>query len=209
MKFIKNDQGVVLLTTLMLTLITLAISMVMLYMVLQNTTMSGAQKRYKTVLDAAVGGVDIAAMDVMPYLRTFSDIPNGQTFLINMQGAMNLASFAFNPTAGYDACLQAKLTKRDWSAACPVGSDSTNAKVQPDFTYTLQSQLGGSGYRVYTKIVSTTPGPPRCNPCLDGKSTDEQSDDVLGAPALYRIEVTSERVANPVERSNLSVLYAY
>lgn len=206
MRFVKNNQGVVLITTLMLTLITLAISMVMLYMVLQNTTMSGAQKRYKTVLDAAVGGVDIAAMDVMPFLRTFSDLPNGNSFLVNMQGAMNLASFAINST---DACLQAKLTSRDWTAVCPAGSDSTNAKVAPDFTYTLQSQLGGSGYRVFTKIVSTTPGPPRCNPCLDGKSTDELTDDIIGAPALYRIEVTSERVSNPIERSNLSVLYAY
>ena len=61
----------------MLTLITLTISMVMLYMVLQSTQLSGSHKRYKNSLDAAVGGVDIVSMDALPYLLSFAVAPNG------------------------------------------------------------------------------------------------------------------------------------
>jgi hypothetical protein len=89
---------------------------------------------------------------------------------------------------------------------------TTDPKASPDITFTLQSQIAGasSGFRVYTKIISTTPG----SSDLSGRNLEAQSTTGappgdVGAPYLYRIEVASDKVTNPLEKANLSVLYAY
>jgi len=194
----------------MLTLLTLTISMVMLYMVLQSTRMSGAQKRYKNSLDAAVGGADILTMDALPYLLGFAVAPDGTPLITRLNASMNLAA----TTGVTDACLQAKLTSKVWGAACGTASSSIDPKATPDFTFTLQSQVPGfnapSGFRVYTKIVSTTPGSTDMSGRnLEGQATTGSPPGDVGAPYLYRIEVSSEKVTNPSERANLSLLYAY
>lgn len=210
MKFLTNEKGIALVTSLMLTLLTLTISMVMLYMVLQSTRMSGAHKRYKNSLDAAVGGADIVAMDALPYLLGFAVSPDGTPLITRLNASMFLAA-----TAGVsDACLQAKLTSKVWGAACGTASSSIDAKSTPDFTFTLQSQVPGlnvpSGFRVYTKIISTTPGSTDMSGRnLEGQATTGSPPGDVGAPYLYRIEVSSEKVSNPSERANLSLLYAY
>jgi len=209
-KFLNNDSGIALVTSLMLTLLTLTISMVMLYMVLQSTQMSGAHKRYKNSLDAAVGGVDIVTMDALPYLLSFAADPNTDTLIDRLNASMNLSA----TTGITDACLQAKLTSKVWGAACGTASSNIDPKTAPDITFTLQSQVPGfnapSGFRVYTKIVSTTPGSTDMSGRnLEGQSTTGAPPGDVGAPYMYRIEVSSEKVANPSERANLSVLYAY
>ena len=207
---LNNDKGVALVTSLMLTVLTFTISMVMLYMVLQSTRMSGAHKRYKNSLDAAVGGVDIVTMDALPYLIGFAADPNASTLMSRLNASMNLAA----TTGVSDACLQAKLTSKLWGGGCGAASSNINPKDTPDVTFTLQSQVPGfnapSGYNVYTKIVSTTPGSSDMSGRnLEGQSTTGAPPGDVGAPYLYRIEVSSEKVANPLERANLSVLYAY
>ena len=123
---------------------------------------------------------------------------------------MNLAA-----TSGIsDACLQAKLTSKVWGAACGAASSNINPKDTPDVTFTLQSQVPGlstaTGFRVYTKIVSTTPGSTDMSGRnLEGMSTTGAPPGDVGAPYFYRIEVSSEKVTNPSERANLSLLYAY
>lgn len=210
MKFLDNDKGVALVTSLMLTVLTFTISMVMLYMVLQSTRISGAHKRYKNALDAAVGGVDIVTLDALPYLIGFASDPTGSTLIDRLNGSMNLTA-----TSGVsDACLQAKLTSKVWGAACGVASANINPKDTPDMSFTLQSQVPGfnapSGYTVYTKIVSTTPGSTDMSGRnLEGQSTTGAPPADVGAPYLYRIEVSSEKVTNPSERADLSILYAY
>lgn len=210
MKFINNENGIVLVTTLMLTLLALTISMVMLYMVLQSTQMSGSHKRYKNTLDAAVGGVDIVTMDALPYLLGFAVDSNGTALIDRLNASMNLAA----TTGVTDACLQAKLTSKVWGAACGTASSNINPKDTPDLTFTLQSQIPGfnasTGYRVYTKIVSTTTGSTDMSGRnLEGQSTTGAPPGDVGAPYLYRIEVSGEKVTNPSEKANLSVLYAY
>lgn len=212
MKLLNNDRGIALVTSLMLTLLTLTISMVMLYMVLQSTQMSGAHKRYKNSLDAAVGGVDIVTMDALPYLLSFAVDPNGSSLIDRLNTSM--PGLLGATTGVTDACLQAKLTSKTWGAACGTASSNINSKDTPDMTFTLQSQVPGfnapSGFRVYTKIVSTTPGSTDMSGRnLEGQSTTGAPPGDVGAPYLYRIEVSSEKVANPLERANLSVLYAY
>lgn len=210
MKYLNNDKGIALVTSLMLTLLTLTISMVMLYMVLQSTQMSGAHKRYKNSLDAAVGGVDIVTMDALPYLIGFAADPTADTLIDRLNASMNLSA----TTEVSDACFQAKLTSKIWGAACGTASSNVNPKDTPDMTFTLQSQVPGfsapSGFKVYTKIVSTTPGSTDMSGRnLEGQSTTGAPPGDVGAPYLYRIEVSSEKVTNPLERANLSVLYAY
>jgi hypothetical protein len=213
-KFLTNEKGIALVTSLMLTLLTLTISMVMLYMVLQSTRMSGAQKRYKNSLDAAVGGADILTMDALPYLLGFAMNPIVGTDYFKTNLISSMPGLQDTTIGVTDSCLQAKLTTKNWAAACVATSSSVDAKVSPDFTFTLQSQVPGlnapSGFRVYTKIVSTTPGSTDMSGRnLEGQATTGSPPGDVGAPYLYRIEVSSEKVTNPSERANLSLLYAY
>ena len=217
MKFIRNEKGIALVTALMLTMITLVISMVMLYLVIQNTQLAGAQKRYRNALDAATGGVDVMTMDALPYLVGFAADPAATAlstsastyFTSNLTTVMpNLMSAQLGVS---DKCMQEKLISRNWPD-CPATSSTVTAKNNPDVTFVLQSQLAGApaGFKVYSKIVSTTPGASDMSGRdLEGGSTTQAPSQDVGAPYLYRIEVSSEKASNPNERANLSVLYAY
>ena len=216
MKFLTNDKGIALVTSLMLTLLTLTITMVMLYMVLQSTQMSGAQKRYKNALDAATGGVEIVTMDALPYLLGFAMDPTVTDLIGNLNTSMNNLAAVRGVGVTNDDCLKTKLTTitKDWGTVCGTTRSSIDPKVTPDFTFTLQSKVPGfiapTGFRVYTKIVSTTPGSTDMSGRnLEGQSTTGAPPGDVGAPYLYRVEVSSVNIANQAERANLSVLYAY
>ena len=68
MKLLCNQKGIALVTSLMLTLISLTLVMFLMYMITSSVKLSGANKRYKTALEASYGGVDIVANEVMPQL---------------------------------------------------------------------------------------------------------------------------------------------
>lgn len=210
MKLISDDKGIALVTALMLTLITLVISMVTLYLVLQNVKGVGSYRQYKNSLDAAVGGVDIVAAEAIPNIHEL--VTNGLTGVTLLTAlSASMPSMNFESVGVSDACLSEKLRNATW-ANCPANSLTSDAKTSPDLVFTLQSQFPGftapAGYRVYTKIVSTIRGSSGRDP-LDGFSTTEAPSGDVGAPYIYRIEVTSEKISNPRERANLSVLYAY
>jgi len=205
MKLLREEKGIALVTSLMLTLITLTISMVMLYMVTQSIKTTGSQKAYKSALSASLGGVEIVTKDVIPSLLR--------------EGVAGLPSFLSPGSGTTNSCLNAKLGSNDseWGAFCPSEATSLDATKSPDVTFILKSAVpgivstAGSGYKISAKIVSTTVG-----------STDRSGRDYniyattqgdlggdIGQPYIYRIEVTGERESNPKERANLSVLYAY
>jgi len=217
MNLLRDEKGIALVTSLMLTMITLVITMVMLYMVTQSIKTSGAEKAYKTALDAGLGGVDIVTKDALPYLLSATgsyDATKG--YYIGKLGTdMNLNSLLSHADDGHlnDACLNAKLTSAPPWAAC--GPDSTNldATIAPDISFILKSAVQAStatGYRISAKIISTTMG----SSDLSGReyntsgTTGAPGGDV-GSPYIYRLEVTGERESNPKERANLTVLYAY
>ncbi|MDD5286608.1 MAG: pilus assembly protein PilX [Desulfuromonadaceae bacterium] len=216
MKLLSNNQGVVLITTLMLTLIAFAISMVMLYMVMQGIQLSGASRQYKNTLEAAAGGVDIVTKDAIPYLvgaaGGFVDGTSAATYFKDTLTASMPGLNATTLTVIDNKCLNAKLTKKVWGTDCADASLSLNAKESPDIRFDLKSQISASatGYRVYTKIVSTTPGnTDMSGRNLEGEATTGAPGQDVGAPYVYRIEVTGEKVSNPKEKANLSLLYAY
>jgi len=218
MKPVINQKGAALITALMLTMISLAIVMLLLYYVTTGLQMSGSQKRYKNVLEAAYGGASLSVNEFIPKLNSaiFGNYSSGvQELLADYASSSNLTM-----TLGNQACLQQKLDNAtaNWGAC----SKTLDPRDNPDMTFVLKSTLDPSkfnqppGYKVYTKIVGT---PVKGNtdkadmPNLRKAENVVESAEIAGGgvtiPTTYRIEVRAERVTNPLEKANISVLYAY
>lgn len=203
----KNEEGIALVTALLLTLISLAIILGAIYLVTQGTKMSGLQKRYATALEASHGGVEIITQNIIP--KTIG-------------GAVGLSSLAIagivNPNPNVpDSCFQTKLTQPagNWVSvgSCPAASSSIDPTNTWDVQLTLNGGANQSSLLVSVKIVDTQPG-----------NTDTSGISLLGSgvvgsqsgiitpqhvPYMYRIEVESQRSTNPDEKANLSAVYAY
>ncbi|GAM07848.1 hypothetical protein OR1_00117 [Geobacter sp. OR-1] len=218
MKPIRNQKGMALVTSLMLTLISLTIVMFLMYLITSGVQLSGANKRYKTSLEASYGGVEIIAKDVMPQL--FANI-SSPSAAISAGGFGTAFNFPATTDATANACLHKKLTSP--SSSWGTCSSTTDPKTSPDMRLTLNSTTSDP-YTLYSKIVDTVCSDSR--PYPEGKCTGSDLSGVyldggLGVaggnsdvavqpkPALYRIEVTAEHSGNSQEKSNLSILYAY
>jgi len=202
-KHLQNERGVAMITAILLSLLALVIILGLLYVVSQGTRTSAASKQYKSALDASYGGVEVFTKDLIPQL------PGATTTSLTsvLVGAA--------PTTGDPNCSQDKLSKvsLDWGA-CSSAAKAVNPKDSADATFSLRGQAGQSNFNVYAKIVDTQPG----NSDTSGSELlDSGSGVAYGAagvspkhmPATYRIEVQSEKSTNPLEKANLSVLYAY
>lgn len=222
MKILKDQQGIALLTALMLTLISMTVIMYLTYMLTSSTKLSGANKRYKTALSASYGGAEILAKDIIPVM--FGNISTPATAIKNIDTSNKL-----NMLLVSDQILRKKIMtpSAQWPDAASKSFDPTTA---PDVTMTLNSTTSDP-FTVYTKIVETNCSDPRPYPkgmCTGSDLSGYDEDNGLVAasvaesrtggnsvvspqsrPAQYRIEVRSQRSNNPKERSNLSILYAY
>lgn len=205
MRMIRNENGVAMVTSLILTLISLAITMMLLYMVIMGTKMSASQKRYRNALQASYGGVEVFTKEVIPklfegYLTSELDrkIPN----------------IGLNPIA-INACMQQKLNSpvAGWTS-CGDDSTTANPKVSPDMSFRLNGLPTESDFTVFTKIIDTVPG----NSDTSNIDYLDPGSSVVGnaggispqhLPSLFTIEIQGERTANPQEKAHLSVLYAY
>lgn len=202
----------------MLTLISLTIVMYLLYMVTSGVKLSGANKRYKTALEASYGATDLVIKEILPTLFTATiaaSLNNPTTALSGLYAS------SLNFTTATDACLMEKLTKPSSQWSC---SKTTDPKDSPDFSLRLNS-TGSDPFTVYTKIVETICSDKRPYPTGKCTGSDLSGIDYLDGgqgttggstgvsvkamPAMYRIEVRGERTNNPIEKSTLSVLYAY
>jgi len=221
MKLLANQKGIALVTSLMLTLISLTIIMYLLYMVTSGVKLSGANKRYKTALEASYGATDLVIKEIIPAI--FSKTIAEGLSTPNLTSLTGLYAPSMDFTANTDACLMDKITKSssNWGSTC---SKSSNPKEAPDFSIKLNS-TGSDPFTVYAKIIETICPDKRSYPTGKCTGSDlsgfEQLDGGQGTtggtagitvqamPAIYRIEVQGERTTNPSERSKLSVLYAY
>ncbi len=201
MKIVRNERGMALVTSLLLMLIALAITMALLYLLVWQTKLSGAHKRYKTALEASQGGVEIFAKQVIPQVFT--------NFTSGMGAQFNLVWNGSNPS-----CLSYKLNNAtaSWGSACGADSNPYDATKNWDVTFNLPGTQ--SNYSVYAKIVDTIPGNSDTsgNDLLDsGSGVAGESSDISPKhiPAMYRIEVQGQRAVNPREKAKLSVLYGY
>ena len=210
MKLMRNERGIALVTSLMLSFLALIIILALLYIVSQGTKLSAASKRYKSALEASYGGAEVFTKDIVPQLMKAT----AGTSLSSV-----LAGNA--PVFGNMTCLTGvggtggKLNSfpNQW-AYCSASAKTVNAKVLPDTTFTLRGQPGQPDFNVFAKIVDSQPG----NSDASGSELLEGGAGVAyGAagvspkhmPATFRIEVQGERATNPLEKANLSVLYAY
>lgn len=204
MKLLKNNEGIALVTALMLTMISLTIVMAVMYMVTQSIHQSGQLRKYRTALDASYGGSEIVVKDILPVvLQNYSST----TFAVTVQGAFSDVGLqVFNQN-----CMQNKLTKNTslWPASC--GDISSEPKKSPDMSFTLQA-ASGNPFIVYSKIVSTVVGNSDTGGLqLEGSGVAESSSLLTPQhfPYIYTMDVQGERQNNPTTKANIEILYAY
>jgi len=204
-QLIKNNQGIALVTSLMLTLITLTMVMALLYIVTQGIKASAQNKSYRTAVGASYGGSSIVVKDIMPIMmQNYSS----STFKNDVQGAFTGVNLQM---LSDPKCMQSKLIKStaDWPSGC---SNSSDPKKSPDMQVTLKSQSGNNPFIVTSKIVDTVPGNSDTSGFqLEGSGVAENTSTVkpMSIPYIYRMEVQGEQQTNSTSRANLEVLYAY
>lgn len=198
---VLNENGIALMMVLVLSAIVLAIMAGLIYMLISGTQISGMQKRYKTALEAGLGGADVVYQFIGS--RGNPGIPN--------------INFNFSP-AFTIGCMTAKLTTTTSSAnwaACTNYNNATSLTINPadNTTYDMSFDLGtGPIYTIYAKIVDTVEGNSGADEGLIKSgvvSSNTGEVTVMSMPYLYTIEINSENAANPAERAKLSVLYQY
>lgn len=204
MKILRGDNGAALVTALMLTSISLVIALALLYTVSAGTKISASQKRYRSALAAAHGGVELVTREIVPRLLRLEP----QSVLQDEFALINLKLPGQN-------CLRQKLTSATgaWDA-CSAAQASADPAQAPDLSFTLGGALPADpSYNVTAKIVDTVPG----NSDTTGFDQLEQGSSVAGAdegirpqhvPGIYHIAVQGVG-GDPREKACLSLLYAY
>lgn len=228
MKILHNEKGIALITSLMFTLLSLVITMALLYMVSTSIRTAGAVKRYRTSTEAAYGGTEIMVKDLITAsfaYRDYSAANPGKGFSYYMKNSY--MSRLSSPNIS-DSCFRVKMTtpKSKWPAACSDISTS-NIKNTYDVTFNLNA-ASGTPFAVYSKIIDTMErkfqiyrnhttmtvtmagNSDTTTFALEGGSTtDGAGVSVPHYPYMYRIEIQAERQQNPTEKSKISVQYAY
>ena len=206
MKILGGEKGVALVTALLLTLLSLAITMALLSFIIAGTKISAGQKRYSNSLSAAYGGVEVTTKDLIP--KIFFGYTSSS--LSTSFSAINLS------VQSSTTCIRQKLylpTNKWTTAACGASATTQNAQLAPDFKFTLSGVTAATNFNVFAKIIDTVPG----NSDPSGVDLDPGMA-VAGAaagispmhlPAMITLEVEGSQGANPQEKADLSVLYAY
>jgi len=186
MKILGNEKGFAMAFVLILAAIALAMTLGMLFMVSRGSYVSGQQKRFRTAVEAARGGIEATLQ--MIGARGNLAVPYNNLVLDNAVGTK-----LGNPTSAWGGM--------DNSIAIDPGVPST---------YDMRIDLGT--YRVYSKIVDTVQGNSGADEGLEkGAVVNSGSGEVtvVSIPYLYTIEVLSQSQSNATERSKFSVLYQY
>jgi hypothetical protein len=166
---------------------------------------SALQKKYQTAREASLGGIDVLTKEIIPAAingTTLSTVVAGFTGITNAQVA----------AVALDSCFSDKLLKPtgSWAAGC----DSTmDPKTNPDMRFTLSGVPPAQPFVVSAKIVDTAQGNSNTSGItLEGGGVAETQAGMINTehfPYLYRVEAHGERQANPSEKANFTILYAY
>ena len=220
MNIIKNKKGIALVMVLVLSVITLAIISALIYFVTMGTMISGMEKRYKTALEASLGGADITYKLIS--LRGVTAATDAFLFndLVSLNAWWDNTNVACTGTArdgtnytGLEAKLMTSTTGVDGTPNWSVGCDSSLI-IDPGVatTYDMIFELGADPqrYTVHSKIVDTVEGNsgappelfiPEFPPPLDPPGEH--------LPYLYTVEIDAQNATNPAERAKPSILYQY
>jgi len=223
-RILSNNDGIALITALMLTLVSLGIIMALMYILNQSMHISAATKRYRNVTEATYGGGELMAFDVIGNAwKNYSSSGGLSSGLVSTYGNVNLA------VAASDACMKQKLSSpaSNWSnCSTPQKSmDISTIKTSPDLTFLLKGTVSAQNYKVFAKIVDTTSGNTDnasssmlnsldSEGLLSGAGSSYNKTGAGGVPIQhipygYRIEVQGEKETNALEKSNVTVMYAY
>jgi hypothetical protein len=199
----NNQQGVALITALLLTLVSLLILMAVVYMITRGIEVSAAHKRYRTALEATYGGAEVFTKEIIH--KSFDS-----------KVAPDLDPLLGATFGRYTGCFVKKLhyPTSEWIAhGCAPDAKSFNPKEKPDVQFMLQGLPNQPNFKVYSKIVDSVPGN------SDGSGVELESGNGVAyansgvspqhVPSLYRVEVQGEREVNPQEKARLTVLYSY
>jgi hypothetical protein len=207
---LSNERGIALVMTLVLSAITLGITAGVLYMVTGGTQMSGTQKRYKTALEAGLGGTSV----MFEVIRAGGSDPG-----------LGLNNWYLNPSTCMTEKLDETTSTANWGSC---NSDATHydkatsltidtGEPDPPLTYDVRFDLGDpldppNVYTVYSKISDTVKGN---TGGIQGLTISGVVDNTPGlvavtkVPYLYTVEVQAERTTNTMERAKVAVLYQY
>jgi len=211
MRYLHNEKGIALVTSLLLTLIALAIVMAVMYLITQGVQVSASHKRYRSYLEASYGGVETMTKIVIP--QAFADPLHAPVGLLLGANFYQDAVHDYR----YTKCFQVKLNnpRSSWAGlGCSADALTLDPSSTPDVTFTLQGPPLQPNFSIFAKIVDTTVG----NSDNSGAELLESGGGVTAGgsgvspmhiPATYRIEVQGQRQTNTKERARLTVLYAY
>lgn len=206
MAALRSERGAALITALMLTTLSLVIAMALLTTIITGTHVAASQKRYRSSLTAAQGGVDLFTREIVP--RLFQSDYGAASFEKDFPGL----DLKVTPSP----CLRQKLTLpvSGWTS-CDQAQASPDPVRAPDVSFRLAGLTPAAGFSISTKIVDTTPGNTDHSGyyLLDAGGAVAAQDDVIRpqhAPTMYTIRVQGRREESGVqEKARLSVLYAY
>lgn len=218
-----SQEGIALIMVIVLSAIALAIMAALLYMVTSRSEISGLQKRYRTSLEAGMGGASLAyqfigyrgdsASDALfDTTLTGSGISHvvGTSFISTPSTCVTLASDSTCTSMG---SFQGLATKLSLPTRCWSGCDYAQfINPSTSSTYDLAFQLPGASttYNVYAKITDTVLGNSAAGEDLSVRGVVESRQaQRQSVPYLYTVEVDSENPSNVSERGKLSVLYQY
>lgn len=219
MKTLRNERGIALMMALILTLVSLAVILAVLYLITQSIQLSASSRRYKSALEASYGGVEAFTREIIPW---YIDAVAQNTVESRLQLQTNLGNLtpafpAGAPSFASYTCMSKKLTlaSSQWGTACGANATTIDPTQSPDAVFKLKGPPLQPNFNVYAKIVASQPG----NSDMSGLSDSLSSGNgvAYGAagvspmhiPATYRIQALAQRETNPQEKAKLSVLYAY
>lgn len=210
LKPLGNESGMTLVIVIVLAAVALVIMSGLIYMVTSGTQVSGMGKRYATVTEAAVGGVDVGK----EFIDTMSpSITDGLTQQINPANVFNISANAvFNPNL---QCLSAKLKDdtSQWSQVTGCNGNFSSFTIDPNVANSYDMQVTLGTYTVYAKIVDTVQGNTAGVPGLVQTGVVHESGNSQPAKH-YMYTVESLSCSQPgcpsgSERSKVSAVYEY
>lgn len=215
MRYLKNENGIAMITALMFTMIALAMTMGLLYMVLVKTRMSGAEKRYRSSYEASyAAATKIYPKDILPTLiKNFDNYSSAATATGALETSFGNVGLDVETSAD---CLKQKVTSdiASWTN-CSAAQKTKDPALSPDLIFNLRSDNSTTrpGFRIYAKIVDNIPGMSDSSGLdLDSGSgvvSFDANPFVPQQPSLYTFQIQGEREEASREKAILEVLYAY
>ncbi len=205
----EAQQGAALVLVLILTVIGLAFTATLLYMVTTGAQMTGGQKRYDTARRCAEAGVDVIRQVIDARGDPGVPFPAGMVFSLPSEnvGGVDCLDNKLNNTT-----FQADGVTLNWNPNCDANININPALVT---SYDMSFNCGNAPnalYNVYAKIVDTVNGNSGPNTGLVKTGvvvTNSGEIAVQNLPYLYTIEVLALNSANGNERARLSVLHQF